>query len=105
MQNSNLICKDSETICKNYLEGNCKTVESSIFTGKQFSEVLRRVQNLNEDRVQRDVAPWVVPSTATLSFAVSSRLAKLARSLMRNGSDMLRWGVQGLSPILRVAFY
>ena len=53
MQNSNLICKDSETICKNYLEGNCKTVEYSIFTAKQFSEVLRRVQNPNEDGVQR----------------------------------------------------
>ena len=66
MQTSNLIRKNSETLCEKYLEGNRKTVESSIFTAGQFSEVLKRVQNLNEARIQRDVTPWVVPSAETL---------------------------------------
>ena len=51
---------------RKYLNGNHMTAESSIFTAEQFSEVLKRVQNLNEARIQRDVTPWVVPSAETL---------------------------------------
>ena len=57
MQTLNLIRKNSKTFCKKYLEDNRKTVESSIFTAKQFSKVLKRIQNLNETRIQRDIIP------------------------------------------------
>lgn len=81
MQTSNLIRKGSEAFCEKYLEGNRKTVESSIFTAEQFSEVLKRVQNLNEARIQRDVAPWVVPSAETLFLRGKLKIGYIGEEL------------------------
>lgn len=68
MVSSNEIRKNSVGLCEEFLTGNHQTAESSIFTADQFSKVLKRVQNLNEARIQRDVTPWVVPSAETLFF-------------------------------------
>ena len=81
MQTSNLIRTESEAFCEKYLEGNRKTVESSIFTAEQFSEVLKRVQNLNEARIQRDVAPWVVPSAETLFLRGKLKIGYIGEEL------------------------
>lgn len=81
MQTSNLIRTESEAFCAKYLTGNRKTVESSIFTAEQFSEVLKRVQNLNEARIQRDVAPWVVPSAETLFLRGKLKIGYIGEEL------------------------
>lgn len=66
MESSNLILKDSKTLCLKYLESNRQIISSSIFSPTQFSDVLDRVQNCDETRIQRDVTPWVVPSAENL---------------------------------------
>lgn len=66
MQSSDMIRKDSAALCGEYSKGTRTTVESSIFTTEQFSAVLRRVQNRNEARIQRDPTPWVLPSAETI---------------------------------------
>lgn len=81
MRASNLIRTESEAFCEKYLEGNRKTVESSIFTAEQFSEVLKRVQSLNEARIQRDVAPWVVPSAETLFLRGKLKIGYIGEEL------------------------
>ena len=66
MESSNLIKKDSKNLCEEYLKGERKTVNTSIFTSTEFDRVLDRVRNLNETRIQRDVTPWVVPAAEAL---------------------------------------
>jgi hypothetical protein len=66
MESSNLIQRDTKTLCESYLEGNRKIVKSSIFTSEEFDLVLERVQHLNEARIKRDVTPWVMPSAENL---------------------------------------
>lgn len=68
MQSSNLIRKESKTLCDSYLKIKWRNIRSSIFSGKEFARVLDRVQNLNEARIQRDITPWVVPSAEILYF-------------------------------------
>ncbi len=64
--NSSELQKDSKTLCREYLNGNRQTIKSFIFSSTQFSNVLKRVRNLNESRIQRDVTPWIVPSAENL---------------------------------------
>ncbi|MCJ1476747.1 hypothetical protein MMC13_005416 [Lambiella insularis] len=68
MESSHLIQKPSRDLCDEYLKGDRKAVKTSVFSSRDFEEVLNRVRNLNEARIQRDVTPWVVPSVETLFF-------------------------------------
>ena len=68
MESSSLIQKDSKNLCQEYLKGNRRTVKTSVFTSKEFAKVLERVRDLNEDRIVRDVTPWIVPSAEVLRF-------------------------------------
>ena len=68
MESSRLIQKDSKTLCQEYLEGNRRTVKTSVFTSEEFTKVLERVRDLNENRIVRDVMPWIVPSAEVLRF-------------------------------------
>ena len=79
MQPSNLIRTESEAFCDKYLESNRKIVESSIFTAEQFSEVLKRIQNLNEGRIQRDVATWDVSSADTLFLCSKLKIGYIGK--------------------------
>ena len=68
MESSNQVQKKSQELCDEYLKGSRKVVKSSIFSSKEFSQVLDRVRSLNEARIQRDIMPWVVPSAEILFF-------------------------------------
>ena len=68
MESSSLIQQDSKELCQKYLEGNCQTVKTSVFTAKEFAKILVRVRDSNESRIVRDVTPWIVPSAEILRF-------------------------------------
>ncbi|KAI9777639.1 MAG: hypothetical protein M1835_005190 [Candelina submexicana] len=81
MESSNLIQKDSKSLCQEYLKGNRKTVKTSVFTAKEFAEVLIRVRELNEPRIVRDVTPWIVPSAEVLWFRNELKLDYIGDAL------------------------
>ena len=66
MNSSNSLQTASKNLCNSYLQQDSQIIKSSIFSFTQFSEVLERVQDVNEARIQRDVTPWVVPSAENL---------------------------------------
>ena len=68
MKTSALMQKSSKDLCRELLEGSHTRVGYSSFPPDKFSEVLERVQSLNESRIQRDITPWVVPSAENLFF-------------------------------------
>ena len=84
METSNLIQKDSKSLCQEYLKGDRTAVKSSVFTAEQFSKVLERVQNLNEARITRDVTSWVVPSAEVLFFRDELKLDYIGDELNVN---------------------
>ena len=81
MESSNLIWKESKTLCENYLKGNRTDVKTSIFTAEQFSRVLERVRNLNEFRIARDITPWVIPSAEILFILGELKLDYIGEEL------------------------
>lgn len=91
------------------MKGDRKPTQHSPFPPERLSDVLERVQGLNEGRFQRDVTPWVVPSAELLFFcgeldsdgkvfgeAKYLGMIPLALSSLDDGSSRLATSERGL---------
>ena len=65
-RSSSLIQPSSKEYCKTLSQGNRAAPEFISIPRDKFFEILDRVQNLNEARLQRDLMPWIVPPAEVL---------------------------------------
>ena len=109
MDNSDLVHKDSKELCKKLLKGKRTSIKTSIFTVKQFVRVLKRVRDLNEARVVRDVTPWIVPSAEVLYYLNELKLDYIGDGLSAEWTRCATMGSKKPKPdyvaaILRQAY-
>ena len=65
---SKLMRKESKDLCKQYLVRDRVPFSYPGYPADRIEDVLNRVENANEPRIQRDVMPIVVPSIENLFF-------------------------------------
>ena len=68
MKASALIQKSSKDLCRKFMAGDRTPSQYPCYPPEQVSNVLERIQGLNEARLRRDITPWVVPSAENLRF-------------------------------------
>ncbi|KAL8858753.1 MAG: hypothetical protein Q9178_004670 [Gyalolechia marmorata] len=68
MKSSTLAQKSSKQLCTSLLRGERTPVCWPSFPPDKISDILERLDGLNEGRIQRDVTPWVVPSAENLYY-------------------------------------
>ena len=68
MKSSTLAQKSSKQLCTSLLRGERTPVCWPSFPPEKISDILERLDGLNEGRIQRDVTPWVVPSAENLYY-------------------------------------
>lgn len=69
MRASVLMQRSSKDLCSSFLAGDCTPGIYPGYPSEQIDNVLARIQDLNEGRLQRDITPWVVPSAENLYFS------------------------------------
>ncbi|KAK3670786.1 hypothetical protein LTR78_009358 [Recurvomyces mirabilis] len=69
MKASVLLKKESKKMCEDLLKGRQGPTLFPCYPASKLEDVLDRVHELNEARLQRDVMPWVVPSAENLHFS------------------------------------
>ncbi|KAI9888820.1 MAG: hypothetical protein M1814_006223 [Vezdaea aestivalis] len=60
--------EENKILCNNLRKGDLKPNEFPSYHLDDVDQILERIQNLNEARLQRDITPWVVPSAENLNF-------------------------------------
>lgn len=68
MSASKLIDEASKSLSKELLQGDLAPVSFPVFPAARVFDVIARVESANENRIQRDVMPVVVPSAENLRF-------------------------------------
>ncbi|OQN95281.1 hypothetical protein B0A48_18752 [Cryoendolithus antarcticus] len=94
MKSSILLRAESKQLCSKLLEGNCEPTEFPCYPVEKIDDVLDRIHNLNESRLQRDVTPWVVPSAENLLFSGTAGLEGVGEEI---NAEWVRCQPMGLS--------
>lgn len=81
MKSSTGLQKSSKDLCRSFLQGDLIPGQLPCYPLEQLPNVLERIAGLNEDRLQRDITPWVVPSAENLHFSGRIELDYLGEEL------------------------
>ena len=93
MGNANAMQRSSKDLCNKLLEGD-RTPNSYHynFPAERLPDVLARIESRNEDRVVRDILPWVVPSAENLYFCGEEGMEDLGEEVMADWSRCATMG-------------
>ncbi|KAK4551549.1 hypothetical protein LTR86_011112 [Recurvomyces mirabilis] len=69
MRTSVLLQEESKEFCEELLERQHEPLAFPCYPARKINDVLERIRELNEARLQRDIMPWVVPSAENLHFS------------------------------------
>ncbi|KAI4156097.1 MAG: hypothetical protein LQ340_000527 [Diploschistes diacapsis] len=98
MAASNLMKEESRELCNKLLEGTRSPVSYPCFPVEKLFDVLARLEDANEPRIQRDILPWVVPSVENLHFSGEPGLAFIREELSTDWTGCATMGATRPKP-------
>lgn len=92
MRESKLMLKTSEDACSTLLLGDRVPAQFPCYPLERLSDIMDRIQPLNEARLQRDIMPWIVPSAENMYFSGEITIAYLGDEVQ---ADWIRCTTMG----------